>query len=265
MTNLGELYSKSIIRKFDYIPVYIPDTKVTPGAIISFGTNLFGKAAKPFGSFQVVSHLMNSPTYQFNLELETHSSDIEFNFVSENEVDVGFATGADFPDVAEGDIDFSFKKQGSILLYGIYPTENRIKDHFELERCMEQIAGDRAWDQFYVVTSVITCKKALVYQSNDKDGKLIVDASAKKLKIATGNLGNIGADVNFKVKWVSKQAFHTDWADNVVLFMKLKHFKKASIRSFAAVDEDLNVLVDATPENLINTYFLEETDVDQLR
>lgn len=265
MTNLGLHYSKSIIRKFDYIPVYIPDTKISPGAIISFGTNIFGKAAKPFGVFHVVSHLMQGLTYHFDLKLDKFSSKTEFNFISENEVDIGTVLEAKLPNVVEGDIEFNFKKAGSVLLFGVQPTEERFRDQFELDRCLESVASDRNWEELYVVTSVITCKKALVYQSNDKDGKLILSANAKKIKIAGSALGNIGAEASFHVKWKSNHAFSIDWADDVVLFMKLKRFKKSSFQKFSSVhlSNSFGSLAEGEAHEI--SYVSEELSITELR
>lgn len=228
--NLGEHYSKSIIRKFDYVPVYLPGTEISPGAILSFGTDFFGSAAKPYGTFHVVGNLIGGKTYNFPLEVKDYPSKASFNFISQNEVQVSAAVKGKVPNVVDGDIEFTFGKEGSILLYAIQPTESRIEDQFELEKHLNQVIDDREWDQFYIVTSVFTCKKALVYQSNDRGGSLIVSASAKDINVTGTGITNVDASASFNVKWKAKEAFGTvDWADDVALFMKLVRFKKKKL------------------------------------
>ena len=38
--NLGEKYSKSILKKYDLVPIYYPGTEVSVGDIISYETNI---------------------------------------------------------------------------------------------------------------------------------------------------------------------------------------------------------------------------------
>ena len=135
-------------------------------------------------------------------------------------------------------IKFNFGKEGSILLYGVNGKETRIADQFKLESLLQPFSKDRDWNDFYIVTSVIICEKALIYQSNENNGSLYVSASAKNIKIAQDGIDNIDADVSFDVKWKTKQAFSIDWTDNVAVFMKLVQFRRNKIRDFEKAAND---------------------------
>ncbi|UPZ35303.1 hypothetical protein MUB18_14430 [Sphingobacterium sp. PCS056] len=256
--NLGEHYSKSIIRKFDLIPVYYPGTEVEPGDIISYGTTIFDKAKKPFGSFSIIGNITNTTGNGISLEIKVDQNNKSYNFVSENEVTVSAALEAEVPNVIKGDVKFSFGKKGSILLFGVNGKERRIKDLFALEDHLKIVQGERDWNDFYIVTSVITCEKVLAYQSNEDNGSLYVSAFAKNISISGSDIGNVGAAANFSVKWKSKQSFSIDWTENVTLFMKLAHFNgndlinhnKANIKNEGKASE--GGLVELVPKELLN-------------
>lgn len=230
--NLAKHYSKSIIKKFDYIPVYLPDTKIRPGAILSFGTGFFGGASDPLGSFDVIGNLINGETFNFPLKVGTYTSNASYNFVSQDEVTVSVVADAKLPNVVNGDIQFNFGKKGAILLYAVKPTESRIEDQLRLIGNLREVSERLKWGNYYIVTSVITCSKALVYQSKEKNGTLIVSASGKNIGIDDDVFANFGANVSFDVKWKTKQAMSIDWAEDVVLFMKLVRFTKKKLKSY---------------------------------
>lgn len=236
--NLGEKYSKSILRKYDLVPIYYPGTEVSVGDIISYDTNILGNAKKPFGTFQIKGNLINGETYNLGLNTIVDKQSKPYNFVSENEVTVTAAIAGELPNIANGDIKFNFGKEGSILLYGVNGKETRIADQFKLESLLQPFSKDRDWNDFYIVTSVIICEKALIYQSNENNGSLYVSASAKNIKIAQDGIDNIDADVSFDVKWKTKQAFSRDWTDNVAVFMKLVQFRRNKIRDFEKAAND---------------------------
>lgn len=256
--NLGEYYSKSIIRKFDLVPVYYPGTEVVPGDIISFGTTIFDKAKKPFGSFSIIGNIMESSTYNFPLETKDDQQHKTYNFVSEKEVSVSAAVEAELPTVVNGDLKFTFGKKGSILLYGIGGKETRIKDLFALEDYLKTVAEQRDWNDYYIVTSVIVCAKALIYQSEEDNGSLIVSGLAKNISIGGSEISNIGVEANLSVKWKNKHSFSIDWTDNITVFMKLAQFTGKQVVAFEKAslgrksqDKD-NKLVEVSPSHLLD-------------
>lgn len=226
--NLGKHYSKAIINKFDYIPVYLPDTKIRPGAILSFGSDFWG-INDPVGSFDVIGNLINGETFNFPLKVGNYPSKASYNFISQNEVSVSSKVNANVPNITSGSVQFNFAKEGSILLYALRPTESRLEDHIQLKKNLAQVVDDFEWDDHYIVTSVITCEKALVFQSNDRDGSLVVDVNVPAVGV-NGTELKVDANVTFDVKWKDKQALSVDWADDVVLFMKLARYKKKDIK-----------------------------------
>ncbi|WP_410220764.1 hypothetical protein [Pedobacter sp.] len=225
--NLGKHYSKSIINKFDYVPVYLPDTKIRPGAILSFGSDFWG-INDPVGSFTVVGNLIGDAMFNFDLTVKDYPSSASYNFVSQNQVTLSSKVNANVPNVTKGTVQFNFAKEGSILLFAVKPTESRIENLIALKNNLLNVVHDFDWDNHYIVTSVYTCDKALVFQSSAKGGELVVDVNVPKIGIQGTEL-NVEANANFEVKWKDKQAFSVDWANDVVLFMKLKRFTKKEI------------------------------------
>ncbi len=265
--NLGKHYSKSIINKFDYIPVYLPDTKIRPGAILSFGSDFWG-INDPVGSFDVIGNLINGESFNFPLKVGTYPSKASYNFISQNEVSVSSKVNANVPNVTSGSVQFNFAKEGSILLYAVRPTESRLEDHIQLKKSIAQVVDELDWDDHYIVTSVITCEKALVFQSNDRDGSLVVDVNAPNIGISGTEL-NVDANVSFNVKWKDKQALSVDWADDVVLFMKLARFKKKDIKKNVNKglpdDNKFNGNFETKANDINDSYDLIEIDVNGLR
>ncbi|UUC44177.1 hypothetical protein [Flavobacterium cerinum] len=230
--NLGENYSKTVAKKFDKLPVYVPDTKIKPGAVISFGKDMLGRPNKPFGTFHHITDLVGGKVYDFQITNPPKpSSTAVLNFVSQNEVTVTSALKANVPNAVDGDIAFQFGKAGSVLLYAVKGTDYGI-DQLALKKNLSKVANEEKWEDYYIVTEVTIYERALVYQSIDRNGALAVSASAKNISISGNDITNIGAEATFSVKWKDKQAFSVDWAENVVLFMKLVRFSKGELKVY---------------------------------
>lgn len=255
--NLGEHYSKTVARRFDKLPVYVPDTKIKPGAVLSFGKSIFG-VNKPFGTFQHITDLIDGQVYKFPIQIQPkQSSNTVLNFVSQNEVTVTSSVKANIPNAVEGDIAFQFGKAGSVLLFAVKGTDYWI-DQLQLKMHLKTVADQEKWDEYYIVTEVTVYNRALVYQSMDSNGSLSVSASAKDIAIAGDGITNIGAEASFSVKWKNKQAFSVDWTENVVLFMKLVRFSKGELKVYEKAmitdktsGSDEYSLVDVDPKLLL--------------
>ncbi|QES93597.1 hypothetical protein F0358_13135 [Empedobacter brevis] len=227
--NIANKYSKTIISKYDLIPVYLPGTDVQPGHIIDFGSSIFG-ANKPIGSFSIYDHLSGYHGIDINVvESKTKQT---FNLVSSKEVTVSPTISGQFPGVADGDIKFDFASQGSFILFGINGVESRIDNLFSLRDKLRDIADKEDWSKYYIVTSVTICKKALIYAAQEKGGTLIISANTKDMGILGDQLTGVSADISIDVKWKNKAAFSTDWEDDIAVLMKLARFKKGEIKVY---------------------------------
>jgi len=228
--SVAKKYSKSIIKKFDMIPVYYPGEEIKPGDILDFGSSLFRKAAKPIGTFTNHGNLARTHSVDFEVTESKYPKTI--NLISSKEVSVKPAIKAVFPGVAEGDIQFDFTSEGSFLLFGIDAIESKIDNLISFRDQLKSLHISEDWDRYYIVTSVTVCKKALVYAAQEKGGTLIISANTDALSIVNESLSGLNADVSIDVKWKSKAAFSNDWDDNVTVLMKLAQFKRESIRPY---------------------------------
>ncbi len=252
---LAEKYSKAIIKKFDQIPVYVPGAGVvSPGDIISFGTNIMGNAKAPLGNFTTHGNIGTSFDIQYNLHSSAYLKQI--NYVSGKSVSIGAAVKGEYPNVIEGDIKFKFESENTFLIYGRNSVETRIADLFKVENQLLAHKDKESWSKYYIVTAVVICEKALIYAAETKGGELIVSVKGN-IGIGETELINIEAEVDFSIKKVHNAAFHTDWEDNVVVLMKLAQFKKNDLVGYnkmaGATDTTTYKLTDTNP-----TYILQE-------
>lgn len=227
--NIAKKYSKEIIKKFSLIPVFLPGKHINPGDIIDFGTNMFGKAKRPIGSFTVLGNL--SDYHGINLALTKNPFPQDINLVTSKEVSTSIALAGKISGVVDGDIIFDFANEGSFLLRGIEGINTRINNLFALRDQLLEIEDNENWSKYYIVTSVTICKKALVFGAQEKGATLVISADSEKINILQNEVVGIDANVNLKVKWRNKTAFSKDWEDNVTVFMELAQFKNKEIET----------------------------------
>lgn len=249
---IAKKYSKAIIKKFDMIPVYYPGEEIKPGDILDFGSSLFKKAANPIGTFTNYGNL--AKTHGINFEVTESKYPKTINLISSDEVSVKPAVKAVFPGVVEGDIQFDFTSEGSFLLFGIDAIESKIDNLFSLRNQLKNLQVAENWDRYYIVTSVMVCKKALVYAAQEKGGTLIISSNTDTLNIDNNSLAGLNGDVSIDIKWKSKAAFSNDWDDNVTVLMKLAQFKRKSIEPFykKAVNYKTMEITDGEKKDLTN-------------
>lgn len=218
--SLVKSYCKEISRELGKIPVYLPGAPVQIGDIIEFGID--GQKRKPIGTFKHVSDLKSLGVH-YDVREDRHPD--PYKYASKGGVEISFNADAQAGDLGKGELKIAFKKEASIYLAAVDCTENLITDLTVLKEQLKPHIDKYDWKNCFIVTALMSAKKALIMQSNSTNASLVITGEVKGLNPGDSGL-KVDSGIDLKVNSYKDSSFIKDWSDDVSVFFTLATFSK---------------------------------------
>ncbi len=203
----AEQYCREITNAFGLVAVYLPGTSLKIGDIIKYDKeNLFSNKE---GVFTKVGTL-KAMKVECDVEVDKTLADLTYSSKGKTEI----VTSISADKIAKTEV--KFKADGSVYMNALSCKTSSIENLGEMEARLKE-NWNLKYDNLYIVTKLVTAKKAIIMQSSGKDGGLVFEM----LKVPEVPIDK----AELKVTHSQNQAFIVDAKDNVTVLMNLYQVK----------------------------------------
>jgi hypothetical protein len=217
--SLVKKYCKEVQHALGQFAIYHPGRNVQLGDVITYQGNGFG--SRPIGNFKVITNLEQLSGVIVESRLSPHADN--YQFTSRSGVDRSFSTNSYPPNANSGDIKISFNRTGSIFIAALECHLEEVINLQELGQMLLPHTGVLDWDSCYIVAAITRAERAIIMQSNSKQGELVISGSANAA--TPGGIGGV-MNTQIQVKGYKDASFIKDWSDEAPIFFSLIRFKR---------------------------------------
>lgn len=224
--DIAKKYVKTISKRFQKLPVYLPGSCIRVGDILSFGSDKCGRPNKSFGEpIGGFGNIISDSDFGREISVIPGKNERFYSYVSKNEVELQVGENGHLSHLTEGEFKFSFLKEGATIIIAKNIKSLKIENLNQLRNKVIEHHEKLNWKNYYIVYELETAGSALISQSNSAEGELILSANLKEFLIQEENILGIDAGIEFQVKWSKDQSFIIPGGENKPIFMKLLKVK----------------------------------------